>query len=83
MMRRRRHDIKQILPADIFNPWPDNIDQLCQLFRGAAAVIGNDTGPVFLAARMGAPTVMVMGKDTDPLMSAPVGEKQDGFVRSR
>ena len=36
-------------------------------------VVGNDTGPVFLAARTGTPTVMVLGGDTDPDMSAPVG----------
>ena len=36
---------------------------------------GNDTGPVFLAARSGAPTWMLMGPDTDPSMSAPVGAK--------
>ena len=74
-------DIKQILPQIISILGQTTIDQLCQLFRGAAAVIGNDTGPVFLAARMDAPTVMVMGKDTDPLMSAPVGNKA-GWVRS-
>ena len=29
-------------------------------------VVGNDTGPVFLAAATGAPTIMVMGPDTNP-----------------
>ena len=35
--------------------------------------LGNDTGPVFLAAKTGAPTLMIMGPDTDPTMSAPNG----------
>ncbi len=74
-------DIKQILPNMASILGQTNIDQLCKVFRGAAAVIGNDTGPVFLAARMGAPTVMVMGADTDPAMSAPIGENA-GWVRS-
>ena len=34
---------------------------------------GNDTGPVFLAAKIGVPTLMMMGPDTDPSMSAPIG----------
>ncbi len=46
---------------------------LARLFRGASYVIGNDTGPVFLAAKTGVPTLMIMGPDTDPTMSAPVG----------
>ena len=39
----------------------------------ADSVVGNDTGPVFLAAATGAPTIMLMGPDTDPAMSAPTG----------
>ena len=49
--------------------------QLAVLARQAVFVLGNDTGPVFLAARTGAPTWMLMGPDTDPSMSAPVGAK--------
>ena len=53
---------------------------LTGLFASAHAVIGNDTGPVFLAAKTGVPTLMVMGQDTDPDMSAPTGAKA-GWVR--
>jgi ADP-heptose:LPS heptosyltransferase len=49
--------------------------ELAGLLRSANAVIGNDTGPVFLAARLGAPTVMVMSAHTDPAMSAPYGPR--------
>ena len=52
-----------------------DLASLTSLFAGAKAVIGNDTGPVFLAAKTGTPTLMVMGPDTDPAMSAPTGEK--------
>ena len=55
--------------------------QLAVLARQAVFVLGNDTGPVFLAARAGAPTWMLMGPDTDPSMSAPVGAKAD-WLRS-
>lgn len=53
---------------------------LAAIFRRADLVVGNDTGPVFLAARAGAPTIMVMGSDTDPSMSAPTGVNC-GWVR--
>jgi ADP-heptose:LPS heptosyltransferase len=49
--------------------------QLAALASKAVFVIGNDTGPVFLAARAGAPTWMLMGPETNPEMSAPVGPK--------
>ena len=50
-----------------------NLPELGRLLCDASYVIGNDTGPVFLAAKTGAPTLMMMGPDTDPSMSAPVG----------
>ena len=57
-----------------------DLASLTTLFASAHAVIGNDTGPVFLAAKTGVPTLMVMGQDTDPDMSAPTGAKS-GCVR--
>ena len=52
-----------------------NLAQLADVLRGAAAVIGNDTGPVFLAARLDVPTLMLMGRDTDAVKSAPIGKR--------
>lgn len=72
-------DVQALNPDTISIMGKTNIDQLSTLLRAAAAVCGNDTGPVFLAARMDIPTVMVMGSDTDPSMSAPIGAKA-GFV---
>jgi len=57
-----------------------DLASLAALLARAGAVVGNDTGPVFLAARSGAPTLMVMGRDTDPSMSAPVGPRA-GWIR--
>lgn len=57
-----------------------NLVELAAIFPRATLVVGNDTGPVFLAARAGAPTIMVMGDDTDPSMSAPTGVNC-GWVR--
>ncbi len=50
-----------------------NLVGLARLLGGAAFVIGNDSGPMFLAARTGVPTLVIMGPDTDPTMSAPKG----------
>ena len=50
-----------------------DIPMLAALCAQSSVVVGNDTGPVFLAARTGTSTVMVLGGDTDPDMSAPVG----------
>ncbi len=50
---------------------------LARLLASARFVIGNDTGPVFMAAKCGVPTLMVMGEDTNPDMSAPVGALAD------
>jgi ADP-heptose:LPS heptosyltransferase len=47
--------------------------QLAGIARSAAAVVGNDTGPVFLAAKIGAPTLMLMSSHTDERRSAPRG----------
>lgn len=47
--------------------------ELAQMLATADIAIGNDTGPVFLAARLGAPTLMLMSRHTDPAMSAPTG----------
>ena len=50
------------------------LTELTRLMKGASYVIGNDTGPMFLAAKIGVPTLMIMGPDTDPTMSAPTGK---------
>ena len=54
-----------------------SIAELARLMAAADSVVGNDTGPVFLAAATGAPTIMLMGPDTDPAMSAPTGARCD------
>ena len=54
---------------------------LARTLQSAAMVVGNDTGPTFMAARLGAPTVMVMGPQTNPEMSAPTGRRCD-WVRA-
>lgn len=54
--------------------------ELASLFRGAKGVIGNDTGPMHLAALVGAPTLSVMSAATNAAQSAPVGPRA-GFIQ--
>ena len=56
------------------------LGELAALFRHAGAVVGNDTGPTFLAARVGTPTLHADEADTDPSMSAPIGARA-GWLR--
>ena len=76
-----RHDaevaaeICAIEPAVLSLIGETNLSQLADVLRGAAAVIGNDTGPVFLGARLEVPTLMLMGRDTDAVKSAPIGKR--------
>jgi ADP-heptose:LPS heptosyltransferase len=49
--------------------------QLASVYRNASAVVGNDTGPTFLAAMVGAPTLTLMSHHTDPVRSGPVGRR--------
>jgi len=46
---------------------------VARLGAGAALVVGNDTGPLHLAAAAGAPTVVLFSKASDPALSAPRG----------
>lgn len=46
---------------------------IATLAAGAAAAVGNDTGPSHLAALAGCPVVALFSGVTDPALSAPVG----------
>ncbi len=50
-----------------------DIGQLAEVCRRAQGVVGNDTGPVHIAAIVEAPTLVVMGGKTDPVRMVPRG----------
>jgi ADP-heptose:LPS heptosyltransferase len=49
--------------------------QLAGLMRGAEAVIGNDTGPVHMAAALGKPALALISERVDAAWSAPHGPR--------
>ena len=73
--------VQSLAPGAINLCGQTSIADLARLTASAEFVVGNDTGPVFLAAATGAPSIMVMGPDTNPKMSAPNGLRCD-WVRA-
>ena len=67
--------IKSLLPEAHDLVGRTDLFQLAAVARRADTVIGNDTGPVFLSAAVGAPTLMLMARATDPERSAPRGQR--------
>jgi ADP-heptose:LPS heptosyltransferase len=51
-----------------------NILDLAGLTHKAALAVGGDTGPVHLAAMMGAPTIALFSRFSDPIHARPVGQ---------
>lgn len=50
-----------------------NLLELGAVASGAALAVGNDTGPMHLAAALGAPSVVLFGGASDPELTAPRG----------
>ncbi len=51
------------------------IVELAALFRGAALAVGNDTGPMHVAAIAGAPSLVLFSHESDPKRTAPRGAR--------
>jgi ADP-heptose:LPS heptosyltransferase len=47
--------------------------QLATIARGASGAVGNDTGPMHMAAVAGCPTVVLFSAASDPALTAPRG----------
>ncbi|MDR3425766.1 MAG: glycosyltransferase family 9 protein [Alphaproteobacteria bacterium] len=52
-----------------------NLFELAGILRRATGVIGNDTGPLHMAAAVGTPTLALFSASSDPVWSKPPGEK--------
>jgi len=67
--------VRSFAPEVIDLSGQTTLPQLASLMRGADCVVGNDTGPVHLAAVLGAKTVALMSERVDPHWSAPRGPR--------
>ena len=50
-----------------------SLPEVAGLAAQAAVAVGNDTGPMHLAAAVGCPCVVLFGADSDPALTAPRG----------
>ena len=74
-------DIQALAPALINLAGKTDLGQVAALARRAEAVVGNDTGPVHLTAIVGAPTLVLMSRVTDPVRMLPRGPRVSWLKR--
>lgn len=65
--------IKSAVPEAVDLCGRTGLAELASLARGARVVVGNDTGPLHLAAMAGAPTVALFSGESDPVKARPPG----------
>jgi ADP-heptose:LPS heptosyltransferase len=68
-------EIKKAAPHIIDLSGQTNLFELAGILRRAHGVIGNDTGPLHMAASVGAPTLALFGARSNPIWSKPPGER--------
>lgn len=66
--------IQRICPAALDLTGRTSLRQLAGLAAGAALAVGNDTGPMHLAAAVGCPSVVLFSGESDPGLTAPRGQ---------
>ncbi|MEM7654144.1 MAG: glycosyltransferase, partial [Pseudomonadota bacterium] len=57
-----------------------SIPDIADLARGATLTIGNDTGPMHVAAAAGAPCLVLYSSDSDPALTKPMGPEPDAVT---
>lgn len=67
-------EIKALSPCTRDLSGQTSLYDIIELARGAQITIGNDTGPLHIAALTGCPTVAVWSSHSDPTVYAPQGE---------
>ena len=72
-------EIRGAEPAAVSLVGRTSFADIASLARGARLALGNDTGPMQVAAAAGAPSLVLFSADSDPAMSAP-RPSRDGQV---
>ncbi|MCW5774087.1 MAG: glycosyltransferase family 9 protein, partial [Rhodospirillaceae bacterium] len=57
-----------------------SFEEIAVLARGALGAVGNDTGPMHLAAAAGCPSLVLFSSESDPSLCAPRAGAQGGKV---
>lgn len=70
------HHIQRVAPRARDLTGRTDFAKIAMLGAKAALAIGNDTGPLHLAAAAGAPTLVLFSKASDPALTAPRGKVQ-------
>jgi ADP-heptose:LPS heptosyltransferase len=65
--------IQQACPAALDFTGRTTLPELAGLAARASVAVGNDTGPMHLAAAVGCPGVVLFGSESDPALTAPRG----------
>jgi ADP-heptose:LPS heptosyltransferase len=63
--------IRKVVPAAIDLTGKTSLIQLAAVVRRAKLAVGNDTGPMHLAAAFGVPSVVLFSGESDPALTAP------------
>ena len=63
--------IARAAPTTVVTTGRTKLVELAALGARAAVLVGNDTGPTYLAAFAGAPTLVLFSGDSDPALCAP------------
>lgn len=67
-------EISRLAPGAINLGGRTCLGQIAALARRATCAVGNDTGPIHIAAAVGCPTVALFGAASDPIQYGPRGE---------
>ena len=67
------HDVAAAIPQTKNLCGRTNLADIVALARSAVVSVGNDTGPMHLAAAAGCPSVVLFSSDSDPALTAPQG----------
>lgn len=73
-------EIRKDAPQVVNLAGKTDIGQLAEIARRAEGAVGNDTGPIHIAAIAGAPTLSLMSAKSDPVRMIPRGEDV-GFLQ--
>jgi ADP-heptose:LPS heptosyltransferase len=67
--------IERVAPDTVVAAGRTKLVDLAALGARAALLVGNDTGPTYMAAFAGAPTLILFSADSDPALCAPRSER--------